>query len=315
VADVALSRTDAEPDEDGVEDVGPFVADGNRFVLRSAQSGLLAVLADRLRDLRCPADEPGAGGNGDGAPDATVFRIARRGPHWLDHPWGLWRDGEPCETTVTDDYVVPYVLWEVTRLVLERAAPRIPVHAAAVDRDGRGVILVAPSHAGKSTLSAWLTRSGWGFLTDELALIDVDDGPGATIHPFWRPVGVRRGGPLDDVIDSPGHEDEVLVPASELGRLAGPTPLAAIVCPAYTAGADGRVETLSPAAALARVTAQLPELGAGRGTDAFRRFAGLVEQVPSFAIGVDDLDTAATALAELDDRLPVPAAEREVMGR
>jgi hypothetical protein len=312
VADVALSRTDAEPDEDGVEDVGPFVADGNRFVLRSAQSGLLAVLADRLRDLRCPADE--SGGNGDGAADGTVFRIARRGPHWLDHPWGLWRDGEPCETTVTDDYVVPYVLWEVTRLVLEGAGPRLPVHAAAVALDGRGVILVAPSHGGKSTLSAWLTRGGWGFLTDELALLDVDHEP-ATIHPFWRPVGVRRGGPLDDVIDSPGREDEVLVPASELGTLAGPTPLTAIVCPAYAAGADGRVEPLSPAAALARVAAQLPELGAGRGTDAFRRFAGLVERVPAFAMAVDDLDTAATALAGLVGGLPVPVAERDGAGR
>ena len=100
------------------------------FVLRSAQSGLLSILSDRLRDLRAP-QTPVRNDNGDKGAELTVFRIARRGPSWHDHPWGLWRDGEPCETVVTDDYIVAYVLWEVTRLVLERAAPLIPVHAAA----------------------------------------------------------------------------------------------------------------------------------------------------------------------------------------
>lgn len=286
------------PDESDVVEVGPFVAAGNRFVLRSAQSGLLSVLADRMRDLSA-ADDAAGNGNPDSAPDVTVFRVARRGPAWLDHPWGVWRDGEPCETTVTDDYIVPYVLWEVTRLVLERAAPLVPVHAAAVAHDGRALILIGPSHAGKSTLSAWLTRAGWEFLTDEVALLGPSADGTAVVHPFWRPVGVRRGGPLDAAIDLPGHEREVLVPASELGRLGRSAPLAAVVFPTYTDGGDGVLRPLSPAAALSRATAQLPPLGGERGGEAFHRVAGLLERVAAYEMEVDDLDTAASALREL----------------
>ncbi len=297
MADAAVSRTETVPDEHGVEEAGPFVAGGSSFVLRSAQSGLLAMLSDRLRDLRAPETGVRNGRAPDSA-EVTVFRIARRGPSWLSHPWGLWRDGEPCETVVTDDYIVAYVLWEVTRLVLERAAPLIPVHAAAVARDGRALMLVGPSHAGKSTLSASLTRAGWEFLTDELALLDIEP-TGAVVHPFWRPIGIRRGGPLDVVIDLPGHEQEVLVPASDLGRLASPTPLAAIVFPTYVQGGDGRLEPLSPAVALAQMTTQMPGLGAEGGTESFHRCAALLDHLPAYAVAVDDLEVAEGNLREL----------------
>jgi hypothetical protein len=301
MADAAVSRTEAVPAEADVQEAGPFVAAGNRFVVRSAQSGLLATLTDRMRDLQAP---PTGARNGDPPEghDVTVFLIARRGPAWLDRPWGLWRDGEPCETVVSDDYIVPYVLWEVTRLVLEHAAPVVPVHAAAVARNGRALMLVGPSHAGKSTLSGSLTRAGWEFLTDELALLEF--GPaGAVVQPFWRPIGVRRGGPLDDVIDLPGHEEEVLVPASELGRLAPPTPLATIVFPTYTGGGDGQPGPLPPADALARLTTQMPGLGAEGGVEGFHRCAALLEDLPAYEIAVDDLETAESSLRQLLDSI------------
>ena len=142
--------------------VGPFIAAGRPFVLEGNVAEVLDRLADRLRDLRAATAEA----------TPTVFLIARRGPSWLSHPWGLWRDGEPCETTVTDSYLMPYVLWEVTRLVLESAHPLIPIHAAAVDRDGRAIVLAGQSHTGKSTFAGWLTAHGWGFLTDEVALLE-----------------------------------------------------------------------------------------------------------------------------------------------
>ena len=40
---------------------------------------------------------------------------------------------------------------------------------------------------------------------DELAVLDLDhDASIARVRPFWRPVGLRRGGPLDGLIDVPG---------------------------------------------------------------------------------------------------------------
>ena len=272
---------------------GPFAAAEHRFVLESNQPWFLESVADRLRDLRVHGAFDGD------EPSTTVFRIDRTGPAWLSHPWGIWRDGEPCETTVTEDYVRAYTLWEVTRLVLERAAPRITAHAAAVAHDGRALVLAGKSHAGKSTLAAWLTARGWGFLTDEVALLDVDSAGGrADVHPFWRPIGVRRGGPLDAVVNAPSGDAEVLIPASELGPLAGPAPLHAFVLPSYEPGATGALERISPAAVLANLCGHLPSLH-DRGRVVFRAMATLVESVPGYRLAVDDLDQAEARLREL----------------
>jgi hypothetical protein len=280
--------------------IGPFLADRHAFVIESTDTDLLDTIDDCLCDLRHP--------DGDADADPTVLLVERNGPSWLSHPWALYRNGEPCETTLTGDYVVPYVLWEVTRLVLEGAtAPTIPIHAAALVRDRKAVVLCGPSHAGKSTLAAWLTHRGWGFLTDEVGLLDISEPTTTMVRPFWRPVGVRRGGPIDAVVDVPGDEAEVLVPATRLGSLGEPAPLVALVCPTYSKGADGQLTPLSPAEALTTVAAQLPSL-ARDGAAVFHALADILSRVPSYALSVDDLDTAETTLAALIDGLGGPDA-------
>jgi HprK-related kinase A len=46
------------------------------------------------------------------------------------------------------------------------------LHASAVERDGKALIMTGESGSGKSTLSAMLGRIGWRFMGDEFALID-----------------------------------------------------------------------------------------------------------------------------------------------
>ena len=210
----------------------------------------------------------------------------------------MWRDGEPCETTLTDDYVTPYVLWEVVRLVLESAAPRVPVHAAAVARHGRALVLAGASQAGKSTLAGWLTANGWQFLTDEVALLEHRADGVTIVHPFWRPIGVRRPGPLDALLELPGDDPEVLVPASALGALGPPTPLAAVVFPRYEPGINPAAQRRPAAYALRELADHLPSLGPHR-SDVFHAVAAIVESVPTYSIGVDDLVSATDTLARI----------------
>jgi hypothetical protein len=291
--------------------IGPFWAAEIRFVIESDDEAILVELDQRLGDLRNP---PPAGPPDDGG-DPVVFRLERTGPEWMSHPWAMWRDGEPCELTLTHDYVVPYVLWEVTRLVLESATlPVVPMHAAGLVRNGHAMALIGPSHSGKSTLAGWLAKSGWGFLTDEVSLLDTAK-PRPVVHPFWRPIGVRRPGPLDEFIDEPTAATEMLVPASRLGSLADPAPLAALVCPIYTPGADGSLEPLSPAAALTTIADQLPSLGRD-GAEVFHALAGVVETTPAVSMHFDDLDVAASQLASLvDDVTAEPDDSVAVAGR
>jgi hypothetical protein len=63
------------------------------------------------------------------------------------------------------------------------------LHAAVLERHGRAVILPGEPGAGKSTLTAALMLSGWRLLSDELTMIDRDDG---LVVPLARPVSLKN---------------------------------------------------------------------------------------------------------------------------
>jgi hypothetical protein len=65
-----------------------------------------------------------------------------------------------------------------------RRAGWVPVHAAAVARDGTCALLCAPSGGGKSTLTAALVRRGWQALGDDKLLLR----SGANRRPFLAAV-------------------------------------------------------------------------------------------------------------------------------
>lgn len=63
------------------------------------------------------------------------------------------------------------------------------LHAAAVERGGKAIILTGESGSGKSTLAALLGESGWRLLADEFVLIDPETG---LIHPFPRAISLKN---------------------------------------------------------------------------------------------------------------------------
>lgn len=50
------------------------------------------------------------------------------------------------------------------------------LHASAVEKDGKALIMTGASGSGKSTLSALLGQSGWRFMGDEFVLLDLESG-------------------------------------------------------------------------------------------------------------------------------------------
>ena len=260
-------------------DTGSYEAGGIGFTVVTNRTDLAARFEEIFRDLRAPEEHA----------SPVVFEVLHQGDPGATHPWAVWRDGEPLEMTVADHYILAYLLWEVSRLMFERTGERVHIHGAALVHDGRAVVLAGRSRAGKSTLAGWLTYRGWGFLTDEAALVDPD---ALVVAPFWRPIGVRRPGPLDRILgnDVPDH-DEVLVPASSIGALAPATPLVAIVFPELSVGEPPSLVPLSPATALMELTRHFPGLIAG-GRAGFRRLARLVREVPGSMLRFHDLDDA-----------------------
>lgn len=62
------------------------------------------------------------------------------------------------------------------------------VHAALLSKEGRGVVIVGPSFAGKSTLATALWRAGWSLMADDIVFIDAEQ---RSASPAPRRVSLR----------------------------------------------------------------------------------------------------------------------------
>ena len=247
--------------------VGPFLAGDQPVLVETNVPSFADLVADRLRDLRSE----------DARREVTVLSVERAPQTWLTAPWELRRDGEPVGVPVPDESVMVQLVAEIDRIALVDGRSRfIPVRAAAVARDGRAVLVAGDHRTGKSTLAASLVRQGWGYISDAVSFIDVGGRP--ELRPYWRPSTSAGLTPI---------------PASELGALAGPTPLAAVVIARHPDD-PGAAERVSPAAALGSLTAHLPVLEDPR--FGFHQLVSVASTVPAWQLSFTD-DTAADAVA------------------
>lgn len=65
------------------------------------------------------------------------------------------------------------------------------LHGAAVEYHGKAIVFLGATTTGKTTLTAYLTQNGFGYLTDDCVLIDRSD---LTVHPVTTPIHLREGG-------------------------------------------------------------------------------------------------------------------------
>lgn len=65
------------------------------------------------------------------------------------------------------------------------------LHGAAVCYKNEVYLLLAPTHIGKTTLTAYLTNSGLEYVTDDCIVIDRAS---LMVHPFSIPLHLRSGG-------------------------------------------------------------------------------------------------------------------------
>ena len=79
--------------------------------------------------------------------------------------------------------------WGMNWCIAGYAHHFLTLHAAVLERNGRAVMLPGEPGAGKSTLTAALSLSGWRLLTDETALVDLDTGE---LWPMSRPINLKN---------------------------------------------------------------------------------------------------------------------------
>ena len=86
-------------------------------------------------------------------------------------------------------HALPMFEWGLNWVVGTNAHRYLIIHAAALERRGRALVLPGPPGSGKSTLCAGLVYRGWRLLSDELALVDTQDGEFVALS---RPISLKN---------------------------------------------------------------------------------------------------------------------------
>lgn len=93
--------------------------------------------------------------------------------------WYIQRDDQPAYDVPTPTLAYMHVALDVVAKLVNRCSQHTIFHAAGLARDERGIVLCGQSDSGKSTLAAWLTASGFDFMSDEMIAL-ADDSPEIT---------------------------------------------------------------------------------------------------------------------------------------
>ncbi len=233
----------------------------------------------------------------DGVADFTVRLFARR----------PWRRLIRPSVEIGGDYMLP----EAAPLPLRQgllaaemamnlqmalgARRYLLLHASAVERDGRALLMTGESGAGKSTLATLLAAKGWRFMGDEFALLDPATG---LVHAFPRLISLKnagvaaaeaawsnaRMGPLMPA--TPKGDIRHMVPdARAIGAMDVPAIPALLLFPRY--GFEPDTRPVPPAEAFIRMT-QASTNYTALGEAGFRALTTLIAGVPSVAIDYPD---------------------------
>ncbi len=180
------------------------------------------------------------------------------------------------------------------------------LHASAVERDGKALLMTGVSGAGKSTLSALLSARGWRFMGDEFALVDPETG---LVHAFPRLISLKnaaikvvseslpdaRFGPL--MANTPKGDIRHLVPGAEaLAAMAVPVAPALLLFPSY--GFASAERPVPPSEVFVRLT-QASTNYVALGERGFCALTRLVKGVPALAVDYPDTESAIALVEKL----------------
>ncbi|PZO77711.1 MAG: HprK-related kinase A [Sphingomonas hengshuiensis] len=258
---------------------------------------------DRLRDLYRDYPQPA-----DGIADFNVRLFAAR-------PWR--RVARPSvmiggDFTIPDAAPLPLaqgLLAAEMGMNLQMALAQrryLLLHASAVERDGRALLMTGESGAGKSTLAALLMTQGWRLMGDEFALLDPMTG---LVHAFPRLVSLKnaaigvmeraapgeRFGPL--LAGTPKGDIRHLVPdAASIAAMDAPAIPALLLFPTY--GPARAVRPVDPAETFVRLT-QASTNYVAMGERGFDALTTLVRGLPVRAIDYPDTASALALVGTL----------------
>jgi len=235
-----------------------------------------------------------------GAP--TGFR------RWLRPQINFWYDDHSPFKPLPANHAFALLEWGLNWCVAGHAHHYLMLHAAVLEKNGRAVVLPGDPGAGKSTLTAALMLSGWRLLSDEITLIDRDDG---MLVGLARPVSlknasidvIQRAFP-DAVIGAPAHDTHkgtvahVRPSADSVARVNEKARPAWVIFPRWKQGSTARLSHHSRADAMLHTASHAFNYSLLGGLG-FELNAALMDACTCYDFEYSNLDDALKTFAEL----------------
>lgn len=200
--------------------------------------------------------------------------------------------------------------WGLNLVVALRFQCFLMLHAAALERQGRALLLPASPGHGKTTLCAALAHRGWRLLSDEFGLLR----PGSLeVLPLPRPMSLKNesiavlrafapdaelGPSIPGTIK--GTVAHVRAPASSVARDTETASIGWVVFPRWVAGAAVCIESIDPAEAFMSIATNAFNYEV-LGETAFDSVRRITTQARCFRLVYSDLAQAIEAIDALLD--------------
>lgn len=246
--------------------------------------------------------------------DIDIRMLRVRGPRrWMQPQVQLVVDGVTPFDPFPIDHALPMFEWGLNWVFCHRMHEYLLLHAAVVERGGRGLVLPAWPGSGKSTLAAALSCKGWRFLSDEFGVVT---GSGTQALPFARPLALKNES-IDVVRDldpsvfigpkfpktRKGTVAHFRVPEESVRRGCEPTRVSAIVFPDFHSGETVSVRPLTKAIAFLKLAGNSFNYEVV-GEQGFRALSSIVHRCESCVLRYGDLASAHLMLEEIIARTP-----------
>ena len=247
---------------------GPYDALGFTFTLRSDHRALGEELHRLLSGFTGPAAHEA---------HPMCLSIIDRGKAAEPDRFVTYLDEERASVSPGTDHLVRILLWQLTPRAVAAATDRLVIHAGAVARRGRAIVIPGSPDAGKSTLTAALLDAGCEFLSDEAAVLNLSTG---LVEAFPRPLSLDPGSfsLLPHLAPHPATTDLVrnqwfVVP----DEVAPPCPPAMVILPHVRPGTASELEPVTRSTALVALAESAFNLGAC-GSRGFRALGEVVRR-------------------------------------
>jgi hypothetical protein len=272
----------------------PFRRLSYGFVVRCDEPAIREYIADVLSRFAAP----------DAVEGATTYEVQDLGPSTTSSRYRLKIDDRWVLGSGDPSHILEDLFSHVNIDTMEATRDRVLVHAGAVQaRGGSGVLLPAPSGSGKTTLVAGLVRSGFGYLSDEAAVLDLEAG---TLHPYPVHLSLKgasrdrfpEGRPAPSQAGFAGGAWFVDPEAIRSGAVAAPCEVGFVVAHRYERGAALRVEPLTPGEACVELVGNLM-MGRRDAPRSLELLATICRASRSYRLTHGDLDAAVDTIVEL----------------